>query len=214
MRKVPPIARPMNRMEELAAVKERMRNSFTGNIGDAARTSHHMNSGKVATAAASSPTTAGEVQPQALPCTSPRVSMNRPAAEMTMPGMSTPLSDRAFLTEAGRTMPQTTSAAMPIGTLTKKIQDQWPYVTSTPPSTGPTAAAAVPSAPHSPTAMPCWRRGNAPSTMGREMVSSAAPPRPWPARKAISQSMDGAKPHRSENSEKTTRPNMNMRLRP
>ena len=58
----------------------------------------------------------------------------------------------------------------PIGTLMKKIQGQLAYSTSTPPRTGPTAAAAVPSAPQRPTAMPCWRRGKAPRRMASEMV--------------------------------------------
>ena len=62
--------------------------------------------------------------------------------------------------------------------------------------------------------MPCWRLGKAPSTMASEMVSSAAPPTPWPARKATSQSMSGANPQRSENSVNVTRPNMKTRFRP
>ncbi len=50
--------------------------------------------------------------------------------------------------------------------------------------------------------------------MGSEMVSSAAPPRPWPARKAISQSMLGAKPQSSENVVKVASPNRNTRFWP
>ena len=50
--------------------------------------------------------------------------------------------------------------------------------------------------------------------MASEMVSSAAPPSPWPARKAISQSMFGANPQRSENTVKVTMPNMNTRFWP
>ena len=124
MRNVPPIDRPMNMMEVLAAVNERMRRSLIGNIGDSVRVSHHMNSGKVATAAASRPMMAGEVQPQELPCTRPSVSMNSPRPEMTMPGMSMPPGDGASAERLGRTMPQTTTAKMPTGMLTKKIQDQ------------------------------------------------------------------------------------------
>ncbi len=62
--------------------------------------------------------------------------------------------------------------------------------------------------------MPCWRRGKTPSTMASESVSRAAPPRPWPARKAISQSMLGARPQSSEKIVKVTRPKMNTRFWP
>ena len=41
-------------------------------------------------------------------------------------------------------------ATMPMGTLTKKIQCQEAYSTSTPPSVGPTAAATEPITPHRP----------------------------------------------------------------
>src|SRR5665647_2524252 len=58
MRKVPPIAMPMNMIEVLAAVNERIRSSFTGNIGEEVRSSHHMNSGKL-TAAAVGPVLGG-----------------------------------------------------------------------------------------------------------------------------------------------------------
>ena len=62
--------------------------------------------------------------------------------------------------------------------------------------------------------MPCWRRGKAPSTIASEIVSRAAPPRPWPARKAISQSIVGASPQSSEKRVKATRPNMKTRFWP
>ena len=65
-----------------------------------------------------------------------------------------------------------------------------------------------------PTAVPCWRRGNAPSTIASEMVSSAAPPSPCPARKATSHSMFGARPQSSENSVKVTSPKMKTRFCP
>ncbi len=50
--------------------------------------------------------------------------------------------------------------------------------------------------------------------MASEMVSSAAPPRPCPARKAINQSMLGANPQRSEKIVNTTIPNMKTRFCP
>jgi hypothetical protein len=45
-------------------------------------------------------------------------------------------------------------------------------------------------------------------------VSSAAPPIPWTARKAISQSIEGAKPQAIEASVNVTSPNMKTRFRP
>ena len=62
--------------------------------------------------------------------------------------------------------------------------------------------------------MPCWRLGKAPSTIASEIVRSAAPPRPWPARKAISQSIVGAKPQASEKTVKVARPKMKTRFWP
>ena len=50
--------------------------------------------------------------------------MKSPRPEITMPGMSMPPSDRAFLICAGMTMLQTTTAKIPTGMLTKKIHDQ------------------------------------------------------------------------------------------
>ena len=108
----------------LAAVNERMRSSVTGNIGDGVLTSRQMNSGNEMTAPANSPRMTGEVQPQSPPCTRASVSMKRPAPEMSMPGMSRLPSWPALLPSRGMTMPQATSATMPTGTLTKKIQDQ------------------------------------------------------------------------------------------
>ncbi len=126
IRNVPPIASPMNMMAELAAVNERMRSRFTGNIGDAVCSSHHMNSGKVTTAATKSATMAADVQPHVPPSTSASVSAKRPTPEMSMPGMSMPPSTRSFLVPRGITRAHTIRAKIPTGTLTKKIQDQWP----------------------------------------------------------------------------------------
>src|SRR5665647_2061413 len=78
MRKVPPMAMPMNMIDVLAAVNERIRSSLTGNIGEGVRSSHHMNSGKLATAAMSRPMTAGELQP-------PGVTLDQPQGEHEEP---------------------------------------------------------------------------------------------------------------------------------
>ena len=125
MRNVPPIARPTSRMAVLAAVNERMRSSFTGNMGDAVCISHHMKRGKLTAAAANRASTVPEVQPQESPCTSARVRQNRPTPEMAMPGMSMPPL-LAWRTPRGTIQTQRATARMPIGTLTKKIQDHWP----------------------------------------------------------------------------------------
>ena len=71
-----------------------------------------------------------------------------------------------------------TKAAMPIGTLTKKIQCQEAYSMRRPPRVGPTAPARAPNAPHRPTAMPCLWRGNAASRIASETGVIAAPPTP------------------------------------
>ena len=43
-----------------------------------------------------------------------------------MPGMSMPPSAFSLRSPRGMIRAQTTTATMPIGTLTKKIHDQWP----------------------------------------------------------------------------------------
>ena len=77
-----------------------MRSRFTGNIGEDVWVSHHMNSGKLTTAATNSAMMVAEVQPHESPSTSARVRQKRPAPEMTMPGMSMPPSAFALRSPA------------------------------------------------------------------------------------------------------------------
>ena len=124
-------------------------------MGWLVRASQKRNSGRQATPTTNMAAMAGEVHPHELPCTRASVNSSRPTPAIRMPGMSMPPSALAPLARRGMTSAAKTIAARPIGTFTKKIQCQLPYVTSRPPMVGPTAAAAVPSAPHRPTAMPC-----------------------------------------------------------
>ena len=116
----------MNMTAVLAAVNERIRSRVTGNMGEDVCVSHHMKSGKLAAAATKSPMTVAEVQPHVSPWTSASVRQNRPAPEMTMPGMSMPPSALSLRSPAGMMRAQAMTATTPIGTLTKKIHDQWP----------------------------------------------------------------------------------------
>ncbi len=85
-----------------------------------------MNSGKLTTAATNSAMMVAEVQPHASPSTSASVRQKRPAPEMTMPGMSMPPSAFSLRSPRGMIDAQATMAMTPMGTLTKKIHDQWP----------------------------------------------------------------------------------------
>ncbi len=102
-----------------------MRSRLTGNIGELVRISHTMKSGKLTAATTNSAMTVVEVHPHASPSTSARVRQKRPTPETSMPGMSRPPS-LACGRLRGMTKAQATTAAIPMGMLTKKIHDQWP----------------------------------------------------------------------------------------
>ncbi len=108
-----------------------------------------------------------------------------------------------------------TAAMRPIGTFTNSTQRQLSPLVRIPPSSTPAAPPAPATAPQ----MPSARLRSAPSEKVVVMIESAAgetiaAPRPWIARAAISHASDRASPPPSEANENTTRPIMNMRLRP
>jgi hypothetical protein len=102
-----------------------------------------------------------------------------------------------------------------MGTLTKKIHSQPAYSVRTPPARTPMAAPDPAIAPRIPSAL--FR--SAPSRKVTETIEKTegeriAPPRPCSARNAISMPDEVASPHRSENTEKRSRPAMKRRRRP
>ena len=88
-----------------------------------------------------------------------------------------------------------TTAASPIGTLTKKIQRQL-SATSGPPTTGPSAAAAPPTAVQVRTAPARFSGAVVASTMPSDAGVSSAAPVAWITRKAISIPRLGGRPTR------------------
>ena len=115
-----------------------------------------------------------------------------------MPSASapTPATSRALPSTSGRTPPGSrvsrsrrragTSAASPIGTLTKNTQRQPSWSTSTPPSDGPSAAATAPVALQIATAVARRSGGNSGSSRAREVGTRIAPPAACSTRAATS----------------------------
>jgi hypothetical protein len=106
------------------------------------------------------------------------------------------------------------TAAMPIGTLTKKIQRQPRPLVITPPSTGPIATAIPVTAPKTPNATPRSAPRNACAISASEVENMIAPPMPWKARESDSMTGLAATPHSSEPAVKTAMPIANSRRRP
>ena len=92
------------------------------------------------------------LQSSALPRMSANTARKRAAENAMVPAQSSgsPCGSRDSCTRAS----VSAIAAMPIGTLTKKIDSQPLASTSTPPTSGPIATAAPVVAPHSPIAVP------------------------------------------------------------
>ena len=107
-----------------------------------------------------------------------------------------------------------TTAAMPNGTFTKKIQRQDRPVVSTPPASGPIATATPVTPPQMPNAVPRSLPRKASASRASETANMIAPPTPCRARDSCSISVLAAKPHRADASVKTTRPTRYSRRRP
>ena len=107
------------------------------------------------------------------------------------------------------------AAANPIGTLTNSTQRQLRPLVRIPPRSTPAAPPAPATAPQTPSA----RLRSAPSAKVVVIIDSAAgetiaAPRPCTARATISHPSDWAIPPANDATENSTRPSMNMRLRP
>src|SRR5512132_1693525 len=136
-----------------------------------------------------------------------------PEVTSTAPSASKDLTDASRLSRSriGVRM----NAAMPIGTLTKKIHDQLSADVRTPPISTPAAAPKPPTAPQTPSAMLRSR----PSVNVVDRIDSAAgvitaAPSPWNERAAIRDPSDQARPASSEESENRTMPARKSRRRP
>ena len=95
-----------------------------------------------------------------------------------------------------------------MGTLTKKIQCHDRFSIITPPSVGPVTMPMETMEPAIPRARPRSCGGNASVTRARPSARISAAPMPCSTRKPMSQPTDGDKPHNSEPTVKTTKPEL------
>src|SRR5258705_4785518 len=109
---------------------------------------------------------------------------------------------------------ETAMPSTPIGTLTKKIQFQPTLSTIRPPASGPIASASAETPAQMPIAWPRCFGGNVAVMIESVAGFISAAPMPCTARAPIRKPALGAKPHASDDSEKTTRPTMKILRRP
>jgi len=107
------------------------------------------------------------------------------------------------------------SAAAPIGTLTRKMYRQPAYSVSKPPAITPTVAPAAPMAPHSPSALlRSVPSGNMFITIDSAAGKTTAAPNPCTPRIAIKKPSFVARPAPSDAAVNTARPSIRIRRRP
>lgn len=105
-------------------------------------------------------------------------------------------------------------AAIPVGTLTKKIARQDSAWVSRPPASGPADTAAAEMAPQAPSATPRSRPWNSWAIRASEVPNIIAPPMPCAPRARSSHSGLAASPDISDAAVNTARPAVNTRRRP
>ena len=195
-----------------APPKVGLRNSVTSNIGASWTNCETMNTTIRIAEAANSETISVLPQPSALPRMIASTNRNSDEVKVTVPIQSIRLPcgsrDSSTLAIVSNT------AAAPMGTLMKKIEDQPKASVRTPPSSGPTAAAEAIVAPQIPNAVPRSRPWNSWAIRASPQEYMIAPPMPWPARARIRNSALGESAHRSEARANRPRPIENTSLRP
>ena len=195
----------------LARLKARLWKKRGGSMGAGARRSHSRKAASSATPSASAPRTRGLVQPSPLPLMSAHTTPKSPAEARPTPGRSRRpagpwLSRRPNQASGMR--------AMPMGTLTQKIQFHATPSTMAPPTSGPMAMARPPTAPQAPSATPRRSAGTAAlSSVNVRGVTMAAPiPCAMRPTSSISTLLEDAA--KAEAAAKMATPRMNMRRRP
>ncbi|MEA2211553.1 MAG: hypothetical protein QOF83_1501 [Solirubrobacteraceae bacterium] len=166
-----------------APVKVRARNRSAEMRGLPARAQCTANSARAMPDRVRAVSVEPDPQPQSWPLTRPRVSAATPP--VTSPAPSASGVRTGCPGTAGSRRQPATSATRPMGTLTRNTQRQL-AATSTPPTTGPSAAARPPTAVQARTAP--WRRSGAvvASTRLSEVGVSRAAPAAWRTRKMTS----------------------------
>jgi len=210
---VPIIAVSTVMIAVLAAAKVRSRKRRRSKRGDVVRSSHQIQTASRAAPPMHRPTTAPEIQPHSLPWMIASVRQKRPALTQATPGQSRAARVRGVcrprMSVSARTTP-----SVPIGRLNQKTAGQPQYQTSTPPSTGPAAAASELRAPKRPAAKPFRPSGNASRSRASAVGTTAAAPSACTTRQATRVWTLVARAHGSEAAVNSARPSVKTSLWP
>ncbi len=151
-------------------------------------------------------------QPSGFPRTRLKTSRKSEAEKVAAPGQSTGSASGAR--DSASLFRVSAIAAIPIGTLTKKIHSQPRPSVSTPPTRGPIATAPPIVAPQIPKAVARSGPWNSWAISARVVASIPAAPIPWTARKRLSIVGSVASPQASEATVKIPKPIVKTRRRP
>ena len=151
-------------------------------------------------------------QPCLFPSISARMNVNRPTVSVTSPIGSSRLCSGSL--DSRSCLTAITTAAMPIGMLTRKIQRHESQDVSTPPASGPIATAAPIVAPQIPNAVPRSLPWNSCEISASAVANMIAPPIPWTPRAMIRKSESFESPQAAEAIVNSTTPITKRRLRP
>ena len=200
-----------HRQAALPAEYARERNSRSGTIGWAARSSQPMNAAVSAAPAISAATISGLAQPMLLARISPQTRPRAAPVASTRPSGSRPAAARAvgvsFSTISGIRI-------RPIGTFSQKIHGQAIPCATAPPTTGPAATASPVTLVKMPMAQARRCGGNPADSSANASGRTSAPPAPWAALAAISTPAFGASAHAADAAVNKPRPTASMRRRP
>ena len=189
IRKIDPnIPKYMQIDAKFAAENARLRKNRIGTIGDRARSSHRTNAAITARPPTTTPDRAELVQPAELAWINAHTSANRPTLTSARPPRSRlsygPRLSSSFVNATG-------TRAIPIGTLSQKIQCQEIPCVIAPPTTGPAATESPETPVQMPRASPRRCAGNAWLSSVRVSGVTSAPPAPWKTRATTSAWMLG-----------------------
>ena len=143
---------------------------------------------------------------------SPKISRNSPDEKVTRPGQSIGCGSVA-LTLASLVSVRKI-AAIPIGTLTKKIHSHPRPSVISPPISGPIATEPPTVAPQMPIAFARSRPSNSWAISARAVANIAAAPMPWTPRAKLSTVGSPESPQAKEAIVKSPKPKLNTRRRP
>ncbi len=193
-------------------VNDGTRNSDRSSIAFSRFASITRKASRSSTAPPSDSTIGALPHPSALPRISPKISRNRPAEKLTTPGTSIGCGSVAFTFAS--LVSVSTIAAMPIGTLTKKIHSHPRPSVISPPISGPTATAPPTVAPQIPIALARSRPSNSCAISARAVANIAAAPVPWTPRARLRTVGSPASPQANEAAVNRAKPKLNTRRRP